>query len=146
MYKSKVNKVVDEVVEDGSKAIDDVIEGTGAVNGGSKIADDIVKQGQKALNNFDINSSYVKPKHLSSSSGNGAKFLGDTKDAAEVILKDAMSNGKVQSIADNGLTKMGQQSYQIVIDAGKEVGTKGETLIKIVISEDGGMLSAYPVK
>lgn len=117
-----------------------------AVKGGSKIADDIVKQGQKALNNFDINSSYVKPKHLSSSGGKGAKFLGDTKEAAEVILKDAMSNGKVQSIADNGLTKMGQQSYQIVIDAGKEVGTKGETLIKIVISEDGGMLSAYPVK
>lgn len=57
-----------------------------------------------------------------------------------------MSNGTVQSIADNGLTKMGQQSYQIVIDAGKEVGTKGETLIKIVISEDGGMLSAYPIK
>ncbi|WP_097005192.1 PAAR-like protein [Lacrimispora amygdalina] len=122
-------------------------KGTGdAVKGGSKIADDIVKQGQKALNNFDINSSYVKPKHLSSSGGKGAKFLGDTKEAAEVILKDAMSSGKVQSIADNGLTKMGQQSYQIVIDAGKEVGTKGETLIKIVISEDGGMLSAYPVK
>lgn len=57
-----------------------------------------------------------------------------------------MKNGTVKSIGDNGLTKMGQQSYQIIIDAGKIVGTKGETLIKIVLSEDGGMLSAYPVK
>ena len=29
---------------------------------------------------------------------------------------------------------------------GKVIGTKGETLIKIVLSEDGGMLSAFPVK
>ncbi len=36
---------------------------------------------------------------------------------------------------------MGQQSYQIVINAGKEVGAKGGSLIKIVISEDGGMLT-----
>nr|WP_255473147.1 T7SS effector LXG polymorphic toxin [Rummeliibacillus sp. SL167] len=117
-----------------------------SIKGSSEIVDNIVKQGHKALNNFDINSAYVKPKHLSTSGGNGAKFLGETKEAAEAILKDAMNNGKVQSIADNGLTKMGQQSYQIVINAGKEVGIKGETLIKIVISEDGGMLSAYPVK
>ena len=37
-------------------------------------------------------------------------------------------------------------SYEIVIDAGKIVGTKGESLVKIVISSDGGMLSAYPIK
>jgi hypothetical protein len=98
------------------------------------------------LDNFDIDSAYVKPKHLATSGGNGAKFLGETKEAAEAVLQDAMKNGTVKSVADNGLTKMGQQSYQIIIDAGKEVGTKGETLIKIVISEDGGMLSAYPVK
>ena len=28
----------------------------------------------------------------------------------------------------------------------KVIGTKGENLVKIVISSDGGMLSAYPVK
>ena len=50
------------------------------------------------------------------------------------------------TITDNGLTKAGNASYEIVIDAGKAVGTKGETLVKIVISSDGGMLSAYPIK
>lgn len=85
-------------------------------------------------------------RNLSTSGGNGAKFLGESKEVAETILQDAMQNGTVQSIADNGLTKVGQQSYQIIINAGKEIGSKGETLIKIVISEDGGMLSAYPIK
>ena len=57
-----------------------------------------------------------------------------------------MKNGTVQSITDNGLTKMGKQSYSVIIDAGKTKGTKGENLIKVVLSEDGGMLSAYPIK
>ena len=114
--------------------------------GGLNSVDDIVTQGQKALDNFDIDSAYVKPKHLSTSGGNGAKFIGDSKGSAETILRDALKNGKVNSIIDNGLTQQGKQSYRIVIDAGKEIGTKGETLIRIVISEDGGMLSAFPVK
>lgn len=53
--------------------------------------------------------------------------------------------GDVKGILDNGLTGQGQQSYSIFLDAGKPVGTKGENLIKVVLSEDGGMLSAYPV-
>ncbi|MEW4219999.1 hypothetical protein [Rossellomorea marisflavi] len=41
---------------------------------------------------------------------------------------------------------MGKQSYSVTIDAGKTIGTQGENLIKIKILEDGGMLSAYPIK
>ena len=78
--------------------------------------------------------------------GNGQKFIGASKVEAESILKDALSNGKIVSISDNGLTKAGNASYEIVIDAGKIVGTKGEKLVKFVISSDGGMLSAYPIK
>ncbi len=60
-------------------------------------------------------------------------------------MQKAIKDGTVKSISDNGLTKKGQQSYEIIIDAGQKVGTKGQQLIKIVISDDGGMLSAYPV-
>lgn len=63
-----------------------------------------------------------------------------------MILREGINNGVIKTVADNGITKLGSQSYEIIIDAGKVVGTKGETLIKIVLSEDGGMLSAYPVK
>ncbi|MBU5472481.1 hypothetical protein [Roseburia sp. MSJ-14] len=115
-------------------------------NGGLNSVDDIFIEGKKAFNNFDIDNAYVKPKHLSTTGGNGQKFIGASKAEAECILKDALSNGKIVSITDNGLTKSGNVSYEIVIDALKTVGTKGEHLVKIVISSDGGMLSAYPIK
>ena len=83
--------------------------------------DDIFIAGKKAFDNFDINNAYVKPKHLSTTGGNGQKFIGASKAEAESILKDALSNGKIVSISDNGLTKAGNASY-------------------------GGMLSAYPIK
>jgi len=143
---------VDDVLDDGvKKTVDNIVDDTASQVSSEAsvledVSDNIFKSGQKALDNFDIGSAYVKPKHLSTSSGNGAKFLGDSKDAAEQILQNAMKNGTVKSIKDNGLTKFGQQSYEIIIDAGQKVGTKGEQLIKIVISDDGGMLSAYPVK
>lgn len=113
---------------------------------GGSGADSFFQKGQKVLENFNTDNTYVKPKHLSTTGGNGAKFLGDSKSAAELILKDAIKNGDVQSILDNGMTSQGKQSFEIIIDTGKTVGTKGETLIKIILSEDGGMLSAYPVK
>ena len=113
---------------------------------GTNSVDDIFTAGKKAFDNFDINNAYVKPKHLSTTGGNGQKFIGASKAEAESILKDALLNGKIISISDNGLTKAGNASYEIIIDAGKTVGTKGENLVKIVISSDGGMLSAYPIK
>nr|WP_281292929.1 T7SS effector LXG polymorphic toxin [Bacillus marasmi] len=113
---------------------------------GASVADDIFKQGKKVVDKFNLDDAYIKPKHLSTTKGNRAKFLGDSKGASEQILKDSMKNGTVQSITDNGLTKMGIQSYSVIIDAGKTIGTKGENLIKVVLSEDGGMLSAYPIK
>ena len=132
-------KVVDDMA-DTAKCLDNVIE-----NGINSI-DDIFIVGKNAFDNFDINNAYVKPKHLSTTGGNGQKFIGASKSEAESILKDVLSNGNIISITDNGLTKAGHASFEIIIDAGKTVGTKGENLVKIVISSDGGMLSAYPIK
>ena len=106
----------------------------------------VFSAGMQVFDNFDIDTAYVKPKHLSTTSGNGRKFLGATKYEAETILKDAMRTGAVTTITNNGLTMVGNQSYQIVIDAGKTIGTRGEHLIQIVLSSDGGMLSAYPIQ
>lgn len=50
-----------------------------------------------------------------------------------------MKNRIVQSITDNGLTKMGKQSYSVIIEAGNH-RTTGENLIKVELSEEGGML------
>ncbi|ROR31776.1 hypothetical protein EDD66_101394 [Mobilisporobacter senegalensis] len=143
-------KQTDEAVtfiKKGLKNGDEIVDNAGkGIKGGLNAVDDIAAQGKKVLDNFDIDSAYVKPKHLATSGGNGAKFLGDTKEAAEVILQDAIKNGTIVEILDDGVSALGNKKYSILIDAGKEIGTKGEHFIKIIISDDGGMLSAYPVK
>ncbi len=133
--KAEVEKI-SEPEEPNAKDIEDCINS----------ADDIWTAGKNALDNFNVENAYVKPKHLSTTGGNGQKFIGASKEEAEAILKDVLTNGKIVSITDNGLTKAGNASYEIIIDAEKVIGTKGENLVKIVISSDGGMLSAYPVK
>ena len=147
---AKTGKTADnvaDIAEGVAKGAGNAAEDAGkAVESGLDSVDDIFTAGEKTFDNFDINNAYVKPKHLSTTGGNGQKFIGASKAEAESILKDALSNGKIVSISDNGLTKAGNASYEIVIDAGKIVGTKGENLVKIVISSDGGMLSAYPIK
>ncbi|WP_167956785.1 hypothetical protein [Anaerosporobacter faecicola] len=146
-------ETVERITREATETIKDKIEkdtvdevGEMLGKGGLNTVDDIFTQGKKVFDDFDIDSAYVKPKHLSTTGGNGQKFIGANKSDAESILKDVLSNGTITSITDNGLTKVGNASYEIVIDAGKVVGTKGETLVKIVISCDGGMLSAYPIK
>ncbi|WP_394873304.1 hypothetical protein, partial [Clostridium butyricum] len=133
----------DDVAEEAFKIGDDVYDVTKGV---SKAVDDIFNNGKKVLDNFEIDNAYVKPKHLSTTKGKGQQFLGNNKVEAEIILKDTIKNGAIKSITDNGITRAGNESYEIIIDAGKEIGTRGETLVKIVLSEDGGMLSAYPIK
>ncbi|MCD9020568.1 hypothetical protein [Cohnella silvisoli] len=53
---------------------------------------------------------------------------------------------KIVEVIEDGLTPRGNQKFSFILNAGEKVGTKGETLIKIVLSNDGGMLSAYPTK
>lgn len=48
-----------------------------------------------------------------------------------MILKDAMSNGKITSITDDGVSALGNRKFEITIDSGKAIGTKGETLLWI---------------
>jgi len=110
-----------------------------------KESDPVYKEGKEVYDNYNVEDAYVKNKHLANSGGNYNKFLASSKQEAEMILKDAMRNGDIVSITDNGITKAGNASYEIIIDAGKTVGTKGESFIKIVLSSDGGMLSAYPI-
>ncbi len=142
---------VDTDIADFDK-VDDIAKLADDVQDVGKLADVvdnstvIVDVGIETFNNFDINTAYVKPKHLSTSGGKGAKFLGDTKESSELILREALQNGNIKNVLDNGLTSKGNHSYEIIIDAGKPVGTKGEEFIKIILSEDGGMLSAYPIK
>ena len=63
---------------------------------------------------------------------------------AEDLLREVMKNGKVVDILDNGVSSQGNQSYGYIIDAGKKIGTKDETHVKVILSDDGGIITAYP--
>ena len=104
----------------------------------------IFEEGKKIFDKFNIADAYVKPKHLSTTTGNARQFLGSTKEEAQSLLREAMKEGKIISIIDDGISKLGQRKYAIILDAGKIIGTRGETFVKVILSSDGGMLSAYP--
>ena len=107
--------------------------------------DNPLDEAMEVYNEFDVDNAYVKPKHLSSTGGNGAKFIAGTKSEAEAVLKPAMKEGKIVKTAYNGITPLGNRSYKYIIDAGKIIGTKGQTQIQIVLAKGGGMLTAYPI-
>ncbi|MCT4688504.1 hypothetical protein, partial [Vallitalea sp.] len=142
--------VAEEIIEEVSKeTMEEMIEETSeevVEKVVKESTNQLVKDGKDVFKKFDVSNAYVKPKHLSTTGGNGAKFLGDSKEGAEGILREAMKKGDIVDVLDNGLTRQGNQSYEIIINAGETIGTKGETLIKMVLSDDGGMLSAYPIK
>ena len=47
-------------------------------------------------------------------------------------------------IVDNGLGTLGQQSYRITVDAGRVIGTKGQTTLIIVVDDLGNVWTAWP--
>lgn len=88
----------------------------------------------------------VKDKHLKDSTAKRArKFNVSTPEEANNIVQDAIENGKPYSVVDNGVGTEGQNSYSAIIDAGKIIGTKGETHVKIVYDDLGNVWTTYPV-
>ncbi|WP_314062470.1 pre-toxin TG domain-containing protein [uncultured Vagococcus sp.] len=98
------------------------------------------------LRNMNINSFEIKNKHLNSSTAKRArKFNVSTAKEANAIVKDALMNGEVLEILPNGIGSQGQTSFSTIIDAGKVIGTKGETHIKIVYDTLNNIWTTYPV-
>ncbi len=88
----------------------------------------------------------IKDKHLSESTGKRwRKFNVSTPEEANKIVQDAINNGKMYSISDNGIGAEGQNSYSVLLDAGKVIGTKGETFIKLVYDDLNNVWTTYPV-
>jgi len=84
----------------------------------------------------NIQSFTIKNKHLNGSTAKRArKFNVPTPEEANLIVQDAIKNGKLYSVTDNGMGLQGQNSYFAIIDSGKVIGTKGETFIKLVFDD-----------
>ncbi|WP_176731071.1 InlB B-repeat-containing protein [Robinsoniella peoriensis] len=104
----------------------------------------LYKEGKEALENADIDGFTIKDKHLSSSGGNWNKFNVATASVAREMVKDIIASGTIITITDNGLGTVGQQSYKIIIDAGKIIGTRGEHLLRIIVDSLGNVWTIFP--
>ena len=100
------------------------------------------------INNVKIKEYTIKNKHLSGSGDNNwSKFNVATPEEANLIVQDAIKNGKIISIVDNGkLGSEGQYSYRAIIDTGKVIGTKGETHIKLIYDDFDQVWTVYSCK
>ncbi|WP_260632209.1 WXG100 family type VII secretion target [Bacillus bingmayongensis] len=119
---------------------------SGESNGGSGF-NTLIQKGGKILSELDISSFEIKDKHLNSSTAKRArKFSANTPEEASEIVSDALKNGRVLEILDNGLGSANQNSFSAIIETGKIIGTKGETKVKIVYDELKNIWTTYPVK
>ena len=94
----------------------------------------------------NIQSFTIKDKHLNGSTAKRVrKFNVSTPEEANLIVQDAIKNGKLYSVTDNGMGLQGQNSYFAIIDSGKVIGTKGETFIKLVFDDFNNVWTTYPI-
>ena len=88
----------------------------------------------------------LSDKHLTSKGGGYNKFNVAAEAEAKIIVKDAIKHGFIIDIKFNGVGSQGQNSYNIIIETGKIIGTKGETGIKICFDDFGNVWTVYPYK
>ncbi|MGQ4067594.1 transposase [Enterococcus mundtii] len=98
------------------------------------------------LENINIKKFEIKNKHLRNTIAKRArKFNVNTSDEANILVQDALKNGKLVETIPNGIGNQGQKSFSSIIDTGKIIGTKGETHIKIVYDELKNVWTTYPI-
>ena len=84
---------------------------------------------------FNINN-----KHLSSAGGNYKKF---NLDSPNDILKMVQKGLKGQNVSF--LPNKVSKSWQVIVDMGAQIGTKGERAVKVIIGYGGKIWTMFPV-
>ena len=88
-----------------------------------------------------INSFSVSAKHLADSGGRYAKFITNSMEVIRQWVVEALSSSEgiiYPNTTDN--------SYYIITDMGREIGTKGERFLKVVFDSAGKIWTAFPVQ
>lgn len=82
----------------------------------------------------------VKSPHLKGAKGTKSKFNTISQKQARKWIKDALKSSKARYYENSA------DSYYIITDMGKKIGTKGERLIKVVFTKKGKIITTFPVK
>lgn len=83
----------------------------------------------------------VSAKHLVGSAGNWAKFAAGTDPNA--LAAEALRSPDGLFLPNSGGAA---DSFIVKTDLGQVIGTQGQTWLKVVVSNDGQIITAYPVK
>ena len=84
----------------------------------------------------------VKAKHLAGAFGTYSKFKTDSLMQVQTWVQNALQSSKALFMPDPKYA----DRIQIFVDMGREIGTRGQHIIKIVIDEAGKIITAYPVR
>jgi hypothetical protein len=82
----------------------------------------------------------VSAKHLAGSGGNYSQFAAGTDPNA--LAADGLRSPDAQFYPNAS----GGERFVVKADLGQVIGTRGETWIKIVVANDGQIITAYPIK
>ncbi|MGL5515136.1 MAG: hypothetical protein ACRDBM_18145 [Sporomusa sp.] len=124
------------------------VKAAGSATGGI-----VFNNGVKSLNDINIVTFTIKSKHLDTlnNTSTWSKFNVGSVNEANVLVNSIINSAKndsslIKSVIDNGLGSNGQQSFKVVIDAGRVIGTRGETAIRIIYDELGNIWTVFPDK
>jgi hypothetical protein len=89
-----------------------------------------------------VGSIFIKNKHLSSATGNYAKFATTEISTAQGWVKQALRSPNARFLDNPQIPN----TFQVVTDLGSTIGTKGQTSIRAIVGFDGRVINAFPVK
>ncbi|NED96848.1 RHS repeat-associated core domain-containing protein [Phytoactinopolyspora alkaliphila] len=108
-----------------------------AVNTGSRLSE-ASSAAFRAAN--DPASIFIKNKHLSSAGGNQAKFVSDDISQIQGWVAQGLRSSGIQFLP-NRL----DDTFRVIVPAGRVIGTKGQTNIRVIVTNDGRVINAFPV-
>jgi hypothetical protein len=90
----------------------------------------------------DVGSIFIKDKHLNVGSGNFAKFATADKSTAQSWVQQALRSPNAKFLPNPNIPN----TFQVVTDLGTQIGTKGQSSIRTIVSFDGRAINAFPVR
>jgi RHS repeat-associated protein len=85
-----------------------------------------------------VDSFVIPAKHLPGAGGRYAKFAAGTD--AKAAIADALRSGEAVFLSNGG------RGFRIVANLGRQVGSRGETGVRVILGFDGKIWTAFPVR
>ena len=86
-----------------------------------------------------MNSYNVKNKHLSSASGDWSKFNTTSQTDLQALGREVIKNTPMKSLIPNSA-----DSYAVIYNFGRVIGTSGQTSARLVFSKAGKIITFFP--